>query len=170
MRGNPQDQLDDPVKYSCYSYKCGEWYSERTKDYLSTVLDAYDSYDESPIAILMPYNMYQLHWIHFRCSIGRRKLGTVESVNYMKSTMFKDLEMKHHRMLFAKFMGMYMEEKHNVTLKYCGPSDMHLSPGPEQFDEDNERNISLHHDEDRSEKLQQTDGHNCMGYSLDYLF
>ena len=173
MKGNPQEKIDDPVKYSAYSFCCGEWYSERSKDYLSTLLDAYDRWDELPLEIIMPYNFNKMHWIHLTCTLQRRFLGVVESVNYMPNSSFPKgeylVEMQKHRMLLSKFMGMYMEEKHNETAIYCGPSDMHLSPSfhyledehRDVFHQDNTKHMSFYHFENDSEKLVQSDGHNC---------
>ena len=107
---------DDLVQYATYSYYCGIWYTSLLKDYLTTILDAYDDVNELPsVLFIMPINIpTSQHCIHCTVLLKRGHRGLVQAVDYRahslgpKSAKFVRIHLMH----LAKCFGMYLQESH----------------------------------------------------------
>ena len=156
-------EITDDFKAARFSHACEVWYSQSGKNYLTTVLDEYDDANQIPKGIIIPLNIRRLgHWMHLTAKLGRGYDGLVESVDYLydADVSYKLLEISKHRMLLAKFLGMYMQERDGVEAIYCGHEDMFLDV-PQQRPDTKDTTNSFNHRTNIDEKSAQKDDYNC---------
>ena len=156
-------RIDSKANYSLFAHNCKAWYVNHGKDYLTTVLDAYDDNNSLPKDIIMPMNITDKHWLHMTVEMtdGNR---SVTSVDYMKSSKLDAIyadQVHDLRMYLAKFCGMYLSEKDGDEQIYCGSTDMFRNDAPETLLEKNIQYSSLYHKTYHGNKAQQQDGVNC---------
>ena len=100
------------------------WYISSHKDYLTRLLDEYDRRKCCPKVIFMPWLIKESHWIYFfSWQIHDPPICLVQSVNHFPlyfedgdSRDIYDAEVVKYRMLFAKYMSMYYDERYSKKM------------------------------------------------------